>query len=342
MNPNSDAAYRKKRTALIVLCVVLTIIFVVMLAVTIYFEVLMGRMNHTDGTDSTMSSDEIRDYIDKETDPDADGPVVDPDDLDWGSDDDSVRDDENVISILLIGQDKRPGESRARSDAMILCTINKLEKTLILTSLMRDIYVQIPGYDEHKLNSSYAWGGMSLLNETLAKNFGIHIDGNVEVDFEGFVDVIDAIGGVEITLTEAEVAYVNSECGSNLRSGANLLSGEQALAYSRIRKVGNADFDRTGRQRAVMTAIFNQCKDMSLPKLNQLLNTVLPMITTDMSNSQIIGYAVECFKILPQLKLSNQRVPADGTYYDATINGMSVLVVDFDANKEILKEAGVR
>jgi len=342
MNESMDAAYRAKRTALIILCVVLAVIFAGMLAVTVYFEVLIGRMNRVDGTDSTMSSDEINDYIDNETDPDADGPIVDPGDVDWGADDDPVLNDENVINILLIGQDRRPGESRARSDAMILCTINKRDKTLTMTSLMRDMYVQIPGYVDHKLNSSYAWGGMPLLNETLFKNLGIHIDGNVEVDFEGFVDVIDLLGGIELTLTDAEAAYINGKFGSNLTAGVNLVDGKQALTFARIRKVGNADFDRTGRQRAVMAAVFEKCKNLSPTKLNQLLNGVLPLVTTDLSNSQIIGYAVECFKILPQLKVSSLRIPENGTYYDATIKGMSVLIVDFDANKQLLRELGVR
>lgn len=108
---------------------------------------------------------------------------------------DDKTDTSNIKSILLIGQDKREGQSRQRSDSMILATLDKDQKTISLTSFMRDLYVAIPGYSSTRINAAYAYGGMDLLDETLTQNFGVEIDGNVEVDFEVFQVLVDKVGG---------------------------------------------------------------------------------------------------------------------------------------------------
>lgn len=114
----------------------------------------------------------------------------------------------NIKSILLIGQDKREGESRQRSDSMILATLDKDQGTVSLTSFMRDLYVAIPGYSTTRINAAYAYGGMDLLDETLEENFGVKIDGNVEVDFEVFQVLVDKVGGIDLELTQAEADYI--------------------------------------------------------------------------------------------------------------------------------------
>ena len=116
----------------------------------------------------------------------------------------------NIKSILLIGQDKREGESRQRSDSMILATLDKDQRTVSLTSFMRDLYVAIPGYSTTRINAAYAYGGMELLDATLEENFGVKIDGNVEVDFEVFQVLVDKVGGIDLELTQAEADYI---CG---------------------------------------------------------------------------------------------------------------------------------
>lgn len=150
----------------------------------------------------------------------------------------------NIKSILLIGQDKREGESRQRSDSMILATLDKDQGTVSLTSFMRDLYVAIPGYSTTRINAAYAYGGMDLLDQTLEENFGVKIDGNVEVDFEVFQVLVDKVGGIDLELTQAEADYI---CGRdqsvlypqplrsdwNLQAGMNHLDGEQALIHAR-------------------------------------------------------------------------------------------------------------
>jgi len=230
---------------------------------------------------------------------------------------------------------------------MILCTINLSNKTLTMTSFMRDMYVQIPGYSSNRINASYAFGGIKLLNDCLKKNFDIDVQGNVEIDFFGFMDVIDYLGGVEIELTAEEARYLNrrgnwdieDNAGTwSLQEGVNLLNGSQAVAYSRIRQIGNGDFGRTNRQRTLLNKILGMVGQMSATQVNGLLEVVLPLITTDLTNAEIMGYVVKLFPLLTELKIESQQIPAEGTYSMSMISGMSVLVPDITENCEILAE----
>lgn len=338
----------KKRTMLIVLCAILAVILVLLIAATAFLEGKLGLLNRTDG-DETLSSEQLQEFLDAQTEASVNGPTIDPDNIDWGNKDNKpVFNSNNIINIMLIGQDSR---SNSLSDTMILCSVNKTDKKVNVISFMRDMYVQIPGYYNHKLNTSYALGGMKTLNDTLAKNFGIHIDGNVEVDFNGFIDVIDVLGGVDVALTYEEASYLNrrgnwdlnnSTAGQwSLTEGVNHLTGEQALAYCRIRYIGNGDYGRTERQRKVLSALMEECKDLSISKLNALLNEVLPMLTTDMSNAEILGYALEVFPILSELEMSTHQIPTDNGHYAGYIKEMAVLVPDLDVNRQYLEDLGV-
>lgn len=334
-----------KRIALIILCTVLAVILAVLLGGTIYFNHLMGRMNRVDDDEVTLSQEELDELLSDETvAPDDTTPVIDESDIDWGSTGNTdlvMAESENIVNILLIGQDAREGEGRSRSDSMILCTFNKEKKTITLTSFLRDLYVQIPGYMDNKINAAYPAGGMELLNETLELNFGVHVDGNVEVDFSHFADVIDLLGGVDLELRYDEANVINSYVpnGERLTGGMQHLNGDQALYYSRIRYLdADADFSRTNRQRKVINALIEKFRDTKLTTLLGLLDDLLPMITTDMSNSDIIGYATDLFPMLADCTIVSQRVPADGEYYLAMIRNMSCIVADMDAARELLRE----
>lgn len=315
---------------------------------------MLGLINKVDKeTDSTMSSSEIQDYLDTQptetADPTFTGPTLNAEDIVWGEQTDPIEQSENVINILLIGQDRRPGQGRARSDSMILCTLNKSTKTVTMTSFMRDTYVQIPGYSSNRINASYAWGGMELLDKTLERNFGVQVDGNIEVDFSGFITIVDMMGGVEIYLTASEAQYLNYwgnwnrngefEDEPDVHEGVNLLSGPRALGYARARYIGNGDFGRTERQRTLLTAIADKAKTLSVFEFNKILKTALPLITTDMSNAEIISLALEVFPMLSELEINTQRVPADGAYQMTMIDGMSVLLPDLEKNKAMLQES---
>ncbi|WP_326907807.1 LCP family protein [Sedimentibacter sp. MB31-C6] len=257
-------------------------------------------------------------------------------DIVW-DDDETIFENKDIVNILLIGQDKRSGETRARSDSMIVASINKNSKTIKLISLMRDMYVQIPGYSDNKLNTAYALGGKDLLNETIEKNFSISIDGNVEVDFEGFTKVVDKIGGVKIELNESETYYLNKTNNLNLSSGENHLTGDVALQYSRIRYIGNDDYERTQRQRNVLVAAFNKLKDLNLKILIGLADEIIPLISTDLSTTEIIALITKAI-LWDVSKIETYRIPADGEFTVTSINGMSVLVPKLSENRLLLKE----
>ena len=249
-----------------------------------------------------------------------------------------LESNEDIINILLIGQDRRPGEGRQRSDSMILCTINVEKKTLVMTSFLRDLYIDIPdwngrSYQDNRLNVCYALGGMGMLNAALEKNFGIQVDHNMEVDFSGFKNIISLFGGVSINLTKAEANYL----GQGLKEGVNFLTPEQALNYSRIRYL-DSDFGRTNRQRKVIMSLFNSVKNLSVTELSNLVTTMLPMISTNMKDEDITNYMMKILPILSELQITTQHIPVDGSYRSVYIRGMAVLVPDLPANIAVLQE----
>lgn len=227
-----------------------------------------------------------------------------------------------VINILLVGQDRRIYQSRQRSDAMILCTVNMQKKTVTLTSFLRDTYVKLPGnYGMNKLNAAYPIGGFPMLDRCLKENFGVNVDHNIEVDFSGFKAVIDAMGGIDIELTEKEAEIVEGD----QVVGMNHLDGGQTLMYVRIRKIDD-DFERTNRQRKVLTILFDKLRNMNFLELLILSNDLLPMITTDMTDDQILEYMLRFAPILSELEIITQSVPDRSEFEYDMIDGMSVVV----------------
>ena len=221
---------------------------------------------------------------------------------------------------------------------MILCTYNKNTKQLVMTSFLRDLYVPIPGHGSNRINAAYSFGGTSLLKKTIDENFHVAIDGSVEVDFTHFSEIIDHLGGVEIELRQDEADVINQQTGSNLTEGLQSLDGFQTLTYSRIRNLDrDGDFSRTNRQRKVINAVVSSLRNTSLTDLTPLISKILPMLTTDLSRGQLFLYALEILPNLSQIELHSQRIPADGTFTDKTIDGMSVLVADLDAQRQHLR-----
>ena len=333
-----------KRIGLISLCSVLALILIVSIFVTAYVDHLFSLLKPpaTDPTGDTGPN-----YTTEGTTPTLPsgytGPTVDVTQVTTAPEPEIIISSENypeLVNIMLVGQDRRPGEIRTRSDAMILCTFNTKNKTITLTSFMRDLYVNIPGKQPYKMNQAYAWGGMPLLRETVLENFGVYIDAFVEVDFSGFESIVEVLGGVSISLTQAEADHLNSEYGWTLSAGTQTLNGSQALAYSRIRKIGT-DFARTERQRNVINSILNACKSKSFTELDRLLKTILPLIATDMSSADILGYATKLFPLLSG-DFKSQRVPIDGSYeLTYVISGntaLDVVLPDIELNRQYLLE----
>lgn len=252
---------------------------------------------------------------------------------------------------MLIGTDGRTAEDHGRSDSMVLLSINYKSSTITMTSFMRDMYVSIPEYYNDKLNASYSHGGASLLLDTIEDNFNISIDDCIVVDFSSFIKIVDAIGGVDITVSDNEataindilISEVNSIAGDERNSdlltsgGEYLLNGKQALSYSRIRYVGNADFERTQRQRTVIDAIIKRVKTPNLFRVFNFANTTASQITTNINALEMYGLSLQVPYLLT-FDLVQQRIPADDTWYYDDIDGQSVIVVDFEQNTEYLSD----
>lgn len=248
-----------------------------------------------------------------------------------------VKKGKNITNILLIGLDKRPGESSSRADSIIIVSINKKSDSIKLISLMRDMYIEIPGYDNNRINASYAFGGALLLAETIKNSFTTPVDGIVEIEFSGFSKVIDVMGGIDMELNKDEALHLNKEYRYNLVEGTNHMTGDQALAYSRIRYVGNADYERTERQRKVLVTIYNKFKDSTIKTIYELAEQILPLVSTDLSTMQLFNLTLTVMRMgTPEIE--TYRIPAEGKFTPATINGMSVLLPDIACNAELLRE----
>lgn len=327
-----------KKRLLITLCVILAVILVGLVALYFVADAFLDGINKLD-PNQTYGYHDPNDLF-EESEPLETDPAFDQAE--------TIFKDDNIVNILLVGQDRREheGTSPQRTDAMILCTINKETGTLTMTSFMRDLWVYIPNHYNQRLNMPYKLGGFPLLNKTLEYNFGVSADYNVEIDFSGFMEAIDTVGGVEIELTEAEAKYLNKRGnwdidenpGWQLKEGVNLLNGSQALAYSRIRQIGT-DFGRTNRQRMVLTALIEKVKTLRTGELLDLAKKLIPLIYTDMSNNQIMGLIMEMLPVLSNLEIVSQRIPMDKQYEFAKKGGADVIVLNpkqLKANKELL------
>lgn len=265
--------------------------------------------------------------------------------------------DDPIVNIMLVGQDMRDGEEHKLSDTMIICSFNTETNTLTLCSLMRDMYVKLPDYDGHicgkqRINAAYSlgysWNGtqgaMDMLDLLVQEQFGVEIDYNVEIGFDAFTGIIDTLGGVEITLTEAEANYLNNldTVSGTYTEGTCTLDGEAALGYARMRhsSAADSDFYRTGRQRTVISAVIEKCRDKSLVELNDLLTQVLPLIVTDMTNWEITRCAARILPKLGSTEIVSQQIPAEGTYQATTVQisgyDAAVLVPNLEQNRALL------
>lgn len=348
---------QKKRTStqrilLTVIASVLALILVVSGGATIYINTLLNKLQRPDDSmDNTLSTEQVQQILNSGGDPDGGSVHMPQDETEPDQEmitdvNDAVNTGKNIINILLIGSDWRPGQSWQLSDTMILCTINKEAKTATLTSFMRDMYVKLPNYNGmvcgyNRINCCYSLGGMGMLDQCLLENFGVAVDHNVEVKFDDFASVVDLVGGVDVELTKAEVNYLKQNFGWDLPEGENHLDGEKALAYSRIRKI-DSDFYRTARQRTVITAMADNIRDLSLTQLNTLAQEIIPLVTTDMSNEEILKYVVELAPLLPDLTINSLRIPADDAYSGANKGTeeapMHVLVPNLEKNRALLRE----
>ena len=260
-----------------------------------------------------------------------------------------IRSEEYCYNILLMGEEAINSHgANGRTDLIMIASINAKDKKLKLTSIMRDSYAQIPGYADNKINAAYAKGGASLLVDTVEQNLKIKIDGYVKVGFDGFEQIIDRLGGVEITLTAEEAQYlrthnyISNPAYRNVVAGKQWFNGNQTLGYCRVRYVPTAeglynDHGRTARQRAVLTQLFQKYKTHNFVELASILYDCLGLVTSDLS-AEDMTKMLELVIEERILTLETSQIPAKGTFTDTYIGQMSVLAVNWPKNAEILQE----
>ena len=256
---------------------------------------------------------------------------------------------DGVRHILLVGLDARPGEKTGRSDTMILLTLDGNNKAIKMTSLMRDLYVTLPGMGNNRINAAWVFGGPDLLLQTIEFNFGIKIEDYVAVDFTMLADVIDQLGGITVDIkTKQQMNAINGviqednkvlklpvKKGLLTTTGEQLLTGRQAQAYARYRK-GESDFTRTERQREVIIKCIDKLGALSTPALMKMVSDNIGKVTTNLTLMDVMNIFPVALS-LRGVDVQELRIPADGTYTGKMIHGMSVLVPDLAKNKALIE-----
>lgn len=250
-----------------------------------------------------------------------------------GADVDGLVNDKMVLNVLLIGSDSMSVGDGGRSDSLLIASLNIRTKKLKITSIMRDIWVDIPGYGKDRMNAAYAYGGPKLTIDTVQKNFGVLIDRFVCVDFEGFSKIVDSLGGIDMKLTPAECAYINKFSGDKhilkcSGKGPELvhLTGLQALHHSRNRNSKGSDYDRTTRQRDVIKAIIESLKNSNITKITEIVATLAPLITTNFKTSEITRLASNATSYL-NFPMEEFRLPTNDNVKDEIHQQKMVLAI---------------
>ena len=305
---------KKKRRRKLIMTIILAIILVLVILFGVFymlFEHYYSKMNFLNVTDVDDSDGDFPDYV-KQTN--------------------------GVFNVLLIGVDSRENQIKGNSDVMILLSINHNTKKIHMMSFMRDLYADIDGYGVRKLNAANNLGGPGLLISTIEKNYGVAIDNYAAVDFFDTASIIDTLGGVDIDVQDNEVQYLNMYLDELCSlegldpneyyvhsAGQTHLNGLQAVAYSRIRYAGNADFQRTQRQRTILTQLMGKLTGSNLSQLSKYADEILPHVTHDLSQSDMLSL-ITSFPGFKNYEVVQERIPYDGHYTSEN----EILIPDWD------------
>ena len=352
MNPKMN----RKKLLWIVVGAALALILTVAVAAGLYWNHMLGLLgNPSEHTVPTLSQQELDAILGtEETEP----PTTTPEDT-WPQ----VVSDQNITNIMLVGQNYREDEPNKLSDTMLLCSINRETNTLTMVSFLRDLYVPLPAYAGHsggrnRINVCYAlgstWkrsseGGMEMLAKCIEQNFGVHVDHTIEVSFDTFAEIINAMDGVDVVLTQEEAEYLTDHVGyvGSFQEGENALMGYDALAYARIRKI-DGDRQRAARQRTIVSSLIEKCRKMGLLELHDLATQILPLIITDMTSAEITDYLWELIPMVKDIKLASLTIPVDNetlphSMWSKTLDlygyPSSVLECNLTLNAEYLQNA---
>jgi LCP family protein required for cell wall assembly len=252
--------------------------------------------------------------------------------------------DSQVTNIALLGTDSRNAADAGHSDSIMILSIDKIHNKLKISSIMRDTYVNLEGHGMNIITEAYHYGGAALSVKTLNSTFDLNIKNYVTVDFDGLQNIIDSIGGIQLNIKSSEIPYIN-KCIDDIAKlnkvsvkhirtgGKQQLNGAQALAYTRERATGSGDFDRTERQRIMLTAVIEKIKARGVTKLPSTVSTVLPYTTTNMGQASIMSLGTLIFTS-NMTTIDQVRFPVDGYYQATPINGQDPIEADLVALKD--------
>lgn len=339
--------YGKKGRAKRVVCIILSVLFLISGSGMLFYYSMLNSMNFVDISSNTKSTDPS---------------LAVPDDnlLEPTLNDSELLQDSKVLNVMLFGEDNSDGSEHGRSDTMIMLSIDNRHKKLKLTSFQRDTYVYIPGYGYNKINASYTYGGAKLAIKTIESNFGIKVDRYAVVDFESFIEIIDTLGGIDIEVTAEEIEYINYQMYKNGQSdqwstitdpaGVVHLTGQEALWYARNRGLtvgedGNEigidgdDWKRTSRQRKLLETLFDSMKSASLTQIVSIVNKIGPLVTTNFKKDEITTLVTHAPTYL-KYEVEQYYVPEEGlwAYDDNTPAGSVIVITDMTTQRRKFAE----
>ncbi len=230
-----------------------------------------------------------------------------------------VRNSYKAVNIALFGIDYEKGDM-GRTDTIIIFTIDRPHNAVKMSSIMRDSYVDISGYGKDKINHAYVFGGPQLAIKTLNENFDLAITKYISVNFSDFCSIIDKLGGIEMTVSDDEA----TEIPGLKNGGTYTLTGDQALAYTRIRCLSGGDYERTLRQRTLLEKLYSMMINRPVSQYSDIAEELFPMIHTNLTNREIMIYCTYIATSKPELKQS--RFPKDDMSSGERINGTYYLV----------------
>ena len=340
---------KRYRVWLIVLLIVLALIILLIGGISWYANSKLNQVNFDDGSreiDTSTVYEVNNDELVLNDLPDVPASAVE----ELPPDENVIVEDEDVMNILLLGTDERTAQfnDNARADSIMVLSLNTRLHTIKLISIERGIGVPVPGRNDDWITHTFRYGGAKLTMETVQEQFKLDVERFVRVNFHVFEDAIDVIGGVDINMTPAEANYLNNEATyvnetagdiQTVTPGQNHLDGKTALCYARIRKI-DSDWMRIKRQRTVVQAALNQVKNLSLSQLDDLADTILPMIQTNLTKSEIAALIFEIPGFLANgVQIEDMTIPAEGTAWNSVgVDGRKLIGVDFAENARILRE----
>lgn len=330
ISSSSKKKTSKKRLAVNIGITFLSVLFIVAGSAALYANSLLSKYQYVE--EPTASKTPIG-TVNTPTEEMGDAEMVD-----------GMYHDDMITNILLLGVDDYTPNDPGRSDSMLMISLDRRHKKLKLTSFMRDTFVSIPGYQRYKLNTGYFLGGAPLQVKTIEKNFKVDIDRYVIIDFEAFPKIIDALGGITVTLSAAEAEEMNRKSGeTGAVEGVNDLSGAQARYYSRIRNckytdpdtgdVYYDDYGRIRRQQRVMDILVDNFKDADAGKILTLANEIVPYLISNISPDEMLTLATDALTYMSypieSCQMPNNELHYGDTLYLPYIDGpYSVLIPD--------------